>query len=151
MMDLWCITISWNLFLSFCSLYQMKMRSVILANLFVIVIFVIKGSFFHNFDEQKNIVLFVIFLLLILIPSMTTLQGLRMENENYSELKQTIMSEDQDLEKGNESKDHASFLRLIHLGLDLTLPLLSLHLFPLLLISKRRILHIGVCFNCIDH
>lgn len=126
MTDLWCITISWNLFLSFCDLYQMKMRRFLLANLLVIVIFVVKGLFFHNFDERKNIVLFVIFLLLILIPSLlTTLQGFRMETENYSELKQTMISDDQDLEKGKESKDHASFLRLIHLGLDLTPPLLS--------------------------
>jgi hypothetical protein len=116
MMDLWCMTICWNLFLSICYLYKVSMKVLVPSILAVLAFFVAKGSFFHNFDQTKNIVIFAIFISLILIPSITTLQALRLVNENYSELKQTIIDEDHDLEKGKESKDHASFLRLINLG-----------------------------------
>jgi hypothetical protein len=116
LMDLWCTTICWNLFLSICFLYKINTRILISLTMALIAFFIIKGSFFHNFDQTKNIIIFAIFLLMILIPSITTIQSLRAASEDYSELKQTMIDEDQDLEKGKESQDHASFLRLINLG-----------------------------------
>lgn len=119
-MDLWCMTIAWNLLSIVFSFYHRLWKLVLLFSTLIIVIFIVKASMYHRFDV-KDILIYSILLLLSLITSCITIQKMKAnENLSYTELKQNILDENNEqesLEEGKEhTKDHASFFRLIELG-----------------------------------
>jgi hypothetical protein len=116
LMDVWCITIFWSGLLLIFDRYKLSVNNLLLAFLLPMVFFVVKGALYENFHQSKNITLFVIFSLMIIIPTILVLHSLNKHSNNqYSELKQSMLDEDPEKGKG-ASQDHASFLRLIQLA-----------------------------------